>query len=151
MRKLIFSFIVLALFVSSCGEKQVVTQTRLDQLAIEKYLTDNHLEAQFTSSGLYYIITTAGSSEKPASDASITVGYVGKLINGTIFDQSTSFTGDLNQMIEGWKEGIPFIGAGGKIKLLIPSSLGYGSQATGKIPSNSVLIFDVTLHSFTNP
>jgi FKBP-type peptidyl-prolyl cis-trans isomerase FkpA len=151
MRKLIFAFIVLALFVSSCGEKQVVTQAQLDQLAIEKYLTDNNLDAQSTTSGLYYIIIAAGGSEKPASDASIKVGYVGKLINGNIFDQSTTFTGGLNDMISGWKEGIPLIGAGGKIKLFIPSALGYGSHAYGSIPANSVLIFDVTLHSFTNP
>ncbi|NOU48258.1 MAG: peptidylprolyl isomerase [Bacteroidales bacterium] len=151
MRKLIFSFIVLALFVSSCGEKQVVTQAQLDQLAIEEYLTDNNLDAQSTTSGLYYIIIAAGSTERPASDASITVAYVGKLLNGTVFDQSTTFTGDLNDMISGWKEGIPFIGAGGKIKLLIPSALGYGGQSTGKIPANSVLLFDVTLHSFINP
>jgi FKBP-type peptidyl-prolyl cis-trans isomerase FkpA len=151
MRKLIFLLIAVTLFASSCGEKQVVTQAQLEQVAIEKYLSDNQLEAQTTSSGLHYIIKLTGSSEKPTSEASITVGYIGKLLNGTIFDQSTNFPGDLSQMIAGWKEGIPLIGAGGKIKLLIPSSLGYGNQAKGKIPANSVLIFDVTLHSFTNP
>ena len=151
MRKLIFVFIATALFAYSCGEKQVVTQAQLDQLAIEQFLTDNQLEAQSTASGLHYIISTAGSAEKPGDEASITVAYVGKLLDGSVFDQSTNFTGDLNQMIEGWQEGIPLIGAGGKIKLLIPSALGYGGQATGKIPANSVLQFDVTLHSFTNP
>jgi FKBP-type peptidyl-prolyl cis-trans isomerase FkpA len=151
MRKIIFIIIATALFAYSCGEKQVVTQSQLDQLAIENYLTDNQLEAKSTASGLHYIISTAGSAEKPGDEATITVGYVGKLLNGSIFDQSTNFTGDLSEMIEGWQEGIPLIGAGGKIKLLIPSALGYGSQATGKIPANSVLLFDVTLHSFTNP
>jgi len=151
LRKLIIAVLAISFMLISCGEKQVVTQAQRDKLAIEEYLSANNLEALSNASGLYYIINTAGGNEKPAADASITVSYVGKLINGKIFDQSTNFTGDLNAMISGWKEGIQLIGQGGKIKLIIPSALGYGSQATGKIPANSVLIFDVTLQSFTNP
>lgn len=150
MRKLI-SIFLLAFLLTYCGEKQVVTQAQLDDAAIIEYLADNDLTATKTESGLYYIISIAGGAEKPASDAEINVSYVGKLINGTIFDQSTNFTGDLDSMIAGWEEGIPLIGEGGKIKLLIPSALGYGSNSAGKIPANSVLIFDVTLKGFTNP
>jgi len=40
---------------------------------------------------------------------------------------------------------VPYIKKGGKIKLLIPSALGYGSNAAGSIPANSVLIFDIEL------
>jgi len=47
------------------------------------------------------------------------------------------------------------VGVGGKIKLLIPSALGYGSSPqtnprTGAIvvPANSVLIFDIDLYDF---
>ncbi|MEN9448088.1 MAG: hypothetical protein RJA25_1378, partial [Bacteroidota bacterium] len=47
-----------------------------------------------------------------------------------------------------WQEGIPLIGKGGKIKLLIPSALGYGTTAHGAIPANSILIFDIQLDSF---
>ncbi|MEY3433469.1 MAG: hypothetical protein RL131_1405, partial [Bacteroidota bacterium] len=41
--------------------------------------------------------------------------------------------------------GLPLINAGGKIKLYLPPSLGYGSRAVGSIPANSVLIFEITL------
>jgi len=51
-------------------------------------------------------------------------------------------------VIKGWQEGIPKIGKNGKIKLMIPSALGYGASEFGSIPANSVLIFDIELDSF---
>jgi len=51
----------------------------------------------------------------------------------------------LSNVIQGWQEGIPLFNEGGSGILLIPSALGYGSQTVNSIPSNSVLIFEVTL------
>ena len=53
-------------------------------------------------------------------------------------------------MISSCKEGLQLIGTGDRIKLIIPSSLGYGSRDLGIIPSNSILIFDFTLTSSKN-
>ena len=72
--------------------------------------------------------------------------YTGKLTNGTIFGQSTTpLTISLSTVIAGWQIGIPLIGEGGVIKLIIPSSLAYGCVANGSIPANSVLFFEVEL------
>jgi FKBP-type peptidyl-prolyl cis-trans isomerase FkpA len=45
----------------------------------------------------------------------------------------------------GWKLGLPLIKAGGKIKLYLPPSLGYGNSVSGNIPANSILVFEITL------
>jgi FKBP-type peptidyl-prolyl cis-trans isomerase FkpA len=76
------------------------------------------------------------------------VKYVGKLTDGTVFDQtqgSNTFSTYLYNVIRGWTNGLPYIKPGGKIHLYIPPTLGYGSQAIGTIPGNSILIFDVEL------
>ncbi len=74
--------------------------------------------------------------------------YTGKLVNGTVFDQTpagANATLVLGQLIVGWQKGLPLIGTGGKITLYIPPSLGYGSSAVGSVPANSILIFDIEL------
>lgn len=73
---------------------------------------------------------------------------MGKLTNGTIFDQTqgnNTYSNYLTSLIKGWTNGVPYIKTGGRIILYIPPTLGYGSQANGPIPANSILIFDIDL------
>mgnify|MGYP000211024311 FL=1 len=130
---------------SSC--KKEVDYTQIDEDIIQQYITDNNLNAQATGSGLYYVIDNPGNGDTPNINSTVTVAYVGKLTDGTIFDQSGSVpaTFQLSGVIQGWQEGIPLFSEGGSGTLLIPSALGYGNQAVGSIPANSVLIFDVDL------
>jgi len=97
-------------------------------------------------------VTTGSGAEAKAGDT-VTVKYVGALAkNGTIFDASSDHGQDFSfkvgggQVIQGWDIGVPGMKVGGKRRLLIPASLGYGSQAAGaSIPANSDLVFDVEL------
>lgn len=78
----------------------------------------------------------------------VTVHYTGTLTNGTKFDSSvdkgTPFTFTVGSgVIDGWSQGVIGMKEGGKRKLSIPPSLGYGSQDKGKIPPNSTLLFDI--------
>ena len=83
----------------------------------------------------------------------VTVHYVGTLTNGTKFDSSYDngqpfpFRIGAGQVIAGWEQGVPGMKVGGKRRLTIPPSLGYGNQAIGRIPANSTLLFDVDLLS----
>jgi FKBP-type peptidyl-prolyl cis-trans isomerase FkpA len=133
------------LTVSSCSKDD---QFETDRERIEDFIAQNNLQAQSTSSGLYYVIDEPGSSEHPTLQDEITIAYTGSLLNGNIFDSSSSATFPLNVLIPGWKEGIPLFGKGGKGLLIIPSHLGYGSQVLSGIPANSVLVFDIHLIDF---
>jgi FKBP-type peptidyl-prolyl cis-trans isomerase len=94
----------------------------------------------------------AGATAEPGD--TVTVNYVGSFTNGTVFDASanhgsTGFTFTLGggQVIAGWDQGIVGMKVGGKRKLVVPASLGYGSQDYGPIPGNSTLVFEVELLS----
>ena len=92
-----------------------------------------------------------GTGAVAATGDTVTVHYVGTLTNGQKFDSSYdrgqpfTFRIGARQVIAGWEQGIPGMRVGGKRRLTIPPSLGYGSQANGPIPANSTLIFEVDL------
>lgn len=92
-----------------------------------------------------------GTGEVAAAGQRVSVHYTGWLTNGKKFDSSVdrarpfTFTLGAGQVIAGWDQGVAGMQAGGKRKLQIPPSLGYGRRRTGSIPPNSTLIFEVEL------
>lgn len=96
-----------------------------------------------------------GTGAVAEANDNVAVIYTGWLSDGTLFDQSKvnskgqteaiSFTIGSNQVIAGWSQGIAGMKQGGKRRLIIPAEFGYGANASGIIPANSLLIFDVEL------
>ena len=130
----------------SCGKDEPSIDST--KQLIRDYIADNGLQADSTASGLFYVIEEPGNNEHPTIHDNVTIAYTGKLLNGHVFDSDLSATFPLSGLIDGWKEGIPLFGKGGKGKLIIPPHLGYGNQQKGDIPANSVLVFDIQLFGF---
>lgn len=103
-----------------------------------------------TPTGLSYYDLEVGAGEAPKNARSrVRVHYTGWLTNGKKFDSSVD-RGDpavfgLDQVIEGWTEGVQTMRVGGRRKLIVPPDLGYGRQGVGPIPGNATLVFDVEL------
>jgi FKBP-type peptidyl-prolyl cis-trans isomerase FkpA len=106
-----------------------------------------------TASGLYYQDLTVGSGKVAANDSTLKVYYTGYLTSGHTFDSNVNktpfaFTLGHGEVIKGWDEGILAgtpMRVGGRRRLVIPPSLGYGDHTQGSIPAGSVLVFDVSL------
>jgi peptidylprolyl isomerase len=105
-----------------------------------------------TASGLQYEDSVVGEGESPKPGQQVTVHYTGTLTDGKKFDSSRDrnqpfqFTIGVGQVIKGWDEGVMSMKVGGRRKLTIPASLGYGARgAGGVIPPNATLLFDVEL------
>lgn len=90
----------------------------------------------------------------------VTVNYTGWLYDGAAaenkgrqFDTSSGrgpFTVALGagQVIAGWDQGLVGMRVGGLRRLVVPPSLGYGSQGSPPaIPGNATLVFDIELLS----
>ena len=106
-----------------------------------------------------------GTGEEARAGRQVTVHYTGWLWeadaaapeggrNGEKFDSSKDrgqpfdFTLGAGQVIAGWDQGVAGMKVGGKRRLLIPASLGYGARgAGGVIPPNATLLFEVDLLS----
>ena len=109
-----------------------------------------------TPTGLQYEDTTEGTGAEAKKGQSVTVHYTGWLWNdgvqGAKFDSSKDrndpfvFALGAGMVIRGWDEGVAGMKVGGKRKLTIPASLGYGARgAGGVIPPNATLVFEVEL------
>ena len=103
--------------------------------------------------GLRYQVQVPGTGASPHPTDTVTVNYTGTLIDGNVFDSSdrqghpVKFV--LNQVIPGWTEGLQKISKGGKMRLYVPPSLGYGDDGRPGIPPGSVLVFDIELVDIT--
>lgn len=108
-----------------------------------------------TASGLQYAILQEGKGIMPKPGDKVTVHYVGKLLNDTVFDSSykrgTPFSFNLGEgrVIKGWDEAIALLHEGDSALLVIPPHLAYGDRAIGNIPANSTLKFIVQLEKVT--
>lgn len=100
-----------------------------------------------TESGLLYkVISQGDGGQKPTANSDVEVRYHGELIDGTMFDESTTpITLNLGGVIAGWTEGLQLMSVGDKYKFFIPYNLAYGEQGQGTIKPFSTLVFDVEL------
>ena len=108
------------------------------------FCNNNGITYTIHPSGILYQIITPGDSAKPNLCTSLTMTYTGKLMTGIQFDKGT-ITYPLKDLIIGWQIAVPLIGKGGKIKMVIPSSLAYGVEGRPGIPSNAPLYFEMSI------
>ena len=149
MKKTLLLLCVVSLFTSCLKTDDPIDYVTKNDNDIQAYITANNLNAQKSSSGLYYVIEEEGTGAQPTTSDNVTVAYKGYFLNGAVFDQSNSdgISFDLNRVIQGWTEGITYFKEGGSGMLLIPAHLGYGNYNYNGIPGGSVLIFDIELKS----
>lgn len=134
-----------SLFVGCSSSKSVKFQESSSVMEQKMPIGDTiHLP-----SGLSYKVIKPGFGKTPKSTSQVRVHYEGTLNDGTVFDSSIQrgkpLVFRLNQVIQGWQEGLLLMKEGAVYELYIPANLGYGSRAAGKIPPFSPLNFTVEL------
>ena len=160
-KNLLYLLPVLALF-AACGfdddenpSNSCVNDTpTLEEFAAQDTVTYDELD----NTGLLYYIVDSGSVDRPTINSTVRANYTGFFTSGVVFDATTTTSGParfpLTNVIEGWQLGVPLIGRGGKIRLLLPSDLAYGpngncnSLGQCSICPDTDLVFDIELVDF---
>ena len=146
----------------SMEEAQMALQTHQEAAAAvaaseaaekgETFLAENAERegVSVTDSGLQYEVITESDGAKPTEDDTVSVHYVGTLMDGTEFDSSiargepASFP--LKGVIPGWTEGLQLMEVGSKYRFVIPLELAYGERGAGEaIGPGETLVFEVEL------
>lgn len=91
----------------------------------------------------------AGEGAAPTLDDVAFIEYTGRLKNGQVFDAGKAPLA-LREVVPGFTQALLQTQPGGKYKVVIPSSLAYGDKATGPIPANSDLYFDIEVLGVMN-
>ena len=119
---------------------------------IDNYVSENEIKVQPSFTGLYFIKIKEGNGKKAKPGCILSVHYVGKFLDETVFDSSYSrrepFDFELGalQVTDGWEEACKQMKEGDKVKLIIPSALAYGKEGYGDlIPPYCPLIFEIEL------
>ena len=112
-------------------------------------------EAKKTVTGIRYLILREGQGDMPKPGDKVNVLYVGRLLNGTVFDQATeqdkpfTFRVRREMVIEGWDQVLQLMKRGEKSLVIVPPELGYGTRGQPpKIGRNATLVFEIELVSF---
>jgi FKBP-type peptidyl-prolyl cis-trans isomerase len=126
-------------------------QSENENQLIQKQIAENKTDAVNAFEGVYYTILKEGTGPQVKVTDTVTVFYKGYLLtDGSVFDQTKEkpATFPLNRLIKGWQIGVPLCKVGGKIKIIIPSGIGYSIRTrAAKIPPNSILVFEVEVVS----
>lgn len=137
--------------VTAAQQQRMAEQGAANLSAGQAFLAENAQRegVEVLESGLQVEMLTEGTGETPTLDDRVVVHYTGTLPDGTVFDSSRDrgqpATFPLTGVIAGFSEGIQLLKVGGRAKLFIPPSLGYGEQGVGPIPPNATLVFDIEL------
>jgi len=106
--------------------------------------------------GLAYRILQNGYGTRPRPIDYVTVTYMGRLINGKVFDgteEGMPVRFKVNSLIAGWAEALSLMKVGDRWEVVIPAKLAYGEAGTpdGTIPPNQTLVFELQLLKVVPP
>ena len=145
----VIAFLMVSILGTACLKTEQVkpcvpVSVADEKTVMQKYATDNGYTMITETSGLMYEILSQGTGLPIASSSSIKMKYIGKKMDGVKFDEgSTTQFATVNQFITGFQLGLMKLNGGGKIRLIMPSSLAYGCSPYVLELRNQPLFFEV--------
>ena len=124
-----------------------------EQNKIIGYAIDHNLDVQKAPEGYWYMIRKPGEGDLLQWGDRIRAHYQGRFLDDATFDDSYRRKEPLEfyigNMIEAWNEALQKLKPGGKMLLLVPSSLAYGEKGLPMkgdqflVPPDTPLLFEI--------
>lgn len=149
-RSLALSALLLLVSVSACSDDDRPDWSDPTRIDFDPSLGVDLSAMELRPSGLYVQELVVGDGPVVEATDRVEVAYTGWLPNGAAFDGrplNNPIEFGLDEVIDGWQEGLLGMRPGGDRLLVIPPELAYGNVANGPIPANSTLVFRVVLVS----
>lgn len=148
---------VIQQFITQRVQEHTQRAAAANRIEEEKYLAtvDKNPAVKQSATGLRYEILAPGAEPKPTAKDTVVAHYTLSFADGKVVESSkesgqpAEFS--LERVVPAWTEGLQLIGPGGRIKLYVPSKLGYGDNGNQGIPPGKLLLFDVELISVKPP
>ncbi|WP_347902658.1 FKBP-type peptidyl-prolyl cis-trans isomerase [Pseudomonas purpurea] len=140
---------ILAEHEAQVAEKPAVPQS---EIALEK--ERRFMEAEKAKPGVRELADgillteeAPGTGVKAGPNGRVQVRYIGRLPDGTVFDQNSQAQWfSLDSVISGWRSALPQMPVGAKWRLVIPSAQAYGADGAGDlIAPYTPLVFEIEL------
>jgi FKBP-type peptidyl-prolyl cis-trans isomerase FkpA len=157
MRLLTAIVLFFVLTNQTSANSNVFTYPVGDSLTLDKFIISQNIKAERTPEGVFFTAHTEGSGATPTTGDFVKIRYVGKLLNGKMFDESPknepfAFQIGKQQVIQGWEIALSKLRVGAKVTIYVPAKLGYGTMGIGDvIPPNSALTYDIELLDILSP
>lgn len=128
---------------SALPQSEVALETERRFLAAEKARSG----VRELADGILLTELTPGKGPKAGQNGSVQVRYIGRLPDGTVFDQNTQAQWfRLDSVINGWRSALQQMPTGAKWRLVIPSAQAYGADGAGDlIAPFTPLVFEIEL------
>lgn len=144
----------LAVLVAGCSERKPQTakqkkRTALELEQISAFLETQEEQFEQLESGIWVAISEPGDSIHPKLSSIITTAYRTESLHGLLVDSATETKPlriRLSRLIKGWQLGLPLIGQGGTLKMIVPAKLAYKERSIHpQLEGWTPLFFEITL------
>ncbi len=125
---------------------------QVDAFEIQTFVTKNNLTLTTDPTGVKYSVSTPGTgADIIGPHTTFVCNYTLRDLQGVVFQSGSAVTLRLGEVIPGFAIIGGKLSVGGKMRMIIPSILGYGpaGSSDGLIPPNTVLDYDVEITSVT--
>lgn len=153
-KKLIFPAIALLgllLLFNSC-KKEYETIQSIDEAKIQAYIKQNNLTMTKDPAGFYYQVLNQGTGAPLLNKDSVFYSLAVKSLSGTSFYNTATYSTEGTYLgylsPEAYRIALTGVNRGGKVRVILPSYLAYGKNGTETVPSNEVILSEITVSPY---